>query len=309
MSAAGPGGRIVAALAGALLAISFAAPLFRLAAPTHPLVASGLRLALAALVLLPAAVRAHAAGRFPKAHQRRAALAGLLYGLHFGAWVTSLTMTSVAASVTLVTCTPLLLGLLGVITGRDRPSGRFFGALLGAAAGLALIGGADLAQVAAPGALLGDALALGGAFAIAGYFLTARSLGAALDVRAFSCVAVAVGAALLLGTAAALGLPIEPASTRAAVAIAACALVPQLVGHTLLTWALRHTGPAWVAMTTVGEPVGATLLAWWWLGEAPSAQTLAGCAVVLLGVGVAIGRPAGALSRSGTPSEPGPPEV
>ena len=109
-----------------------------------------------------------------------------------------------------------------------------------------------------------------------------------MNARAFSCAATATGAALLLGTAAVLGMPLVPPTPQAALAIVACALVPQLMGHTLLTWALRHTGPAWVAMTTVGEPVGATLLTWWWLNEVPSALVLAGCAVTLVGVGVAL---------------------
>lgn len=284
-----PGARVALALVGALGALSFAAPLFRLAAPTHPLVAAGLRLATAALLLSPLLVRAIRAGRFPAAHARAAALAGLCYGLHFGAWVSSLTLTSVAASVTLVTCTPLLLGLLGLFTGRDRPSGRFWAGLFVSLIGLVIVGGTDLAAAAEPGALLGDALALLGAFSIAGYFLIARRLGPDLHVTAFSAVAVAVGAAVLLGAGWGLGVPPVPASARAAWALLACALVPQLVGHSLLTWALRHTGPAWVAMATVGEPVGATLLAWAWLDESPSPLTWVGCTVTLAGVALAVG--------------------
>lgn len=283
-----PAGRVALALVGALVALSFAAPLFRLAQPTPPLVAAGLRLAIAAFLLLPLARRAARAGRFPPAHAKAAALAGVFYGVHFGAWVWSLGLTSVAASVTLVTCTPLLLGVLGAITGRDRPTGRFWLALLCSLGGLLIIGGADLGEMARPEALLGDALALLGAFAIAGYFLTARRQGPDLDTTAFSAVAVAVGAALLLGTAFALGLPVAAASNQALLALVACALVPQLLGHSLLTWALRHTGPAWVAMATVGEPVGATLLTWWWLGEAPGGTILAGCGVTLTGVMVAL---------------------
>ena len=284
--------RIGAALLGALVALSFAAPLFRLASPTHPLVAAGWRLAMAAALLSPFLVDALRRGRFPAAHARGAALAGVFYGVHFGAWVSSLTLTTVAASVTLVTCTPLLLALLGAVTGRDRPTRRFWGALIFSTLGLAVIGGADLGAVGAPGALLGDALALLGAFSIAGYFLTARRLGPSLDVTAFSAVAVGVGAALLLGAGWLSRVEMTPASGQAWLALLACALVPQLIGHSLLTWALRHTGPAWVAMATVGEPVGATLLTWWWLRESPTLSTLVGCTLTLAGVLVAVTTPA-----------------
>jgi drug/metabolite transporter (DMT)-like permease len=41
-------------------------------------------------------------------------------------------------------------------------------------------------------------------------------------------------------------------------------------------------------MAVVGEPVGATLLAWLWLGEAVPARVALGCAVTLAAVGTAI---------------------
>ena len=277
--------RVALALLGALIALSFAAPLFRLAAPTHPLVAAGLRLSLAALILSPLIVRAHRAGRLDRLTVRLALLAGLAYGLHFGAWVTSLTLTSVAASVTLVTCTPLLLGVWAAITGEDRQGGVFFVALGCSSLGLVIIGGADLAS---EGALVGDALALLGALAIAGYFLLARRLGPTLDVGAFSAIATATGGLALLTAAAFMGIELRPASVSAAWAIALCTLIPQLIGHTLLTWSLRHVGPSVTAMATVGEPVGATLLSDVLLGESVSPSVFLGCACTLAGVMVVV---------------------
>jgi len=57
-----------------------------------------------------------------------------------------------------------------------------------------------------------------------------------------------------------------------------------------LTWALRHTLPTTVGLATLGEPVGATTLAWLWLGEAIAPWTAAGCGLTLLGVGLALSR-------------------
>ena len=109
MSAAGQRARVVPALALAITAISFAAIFFRKAAPTHPLVAAGVRLAVATILLSPMVLRARRDGRLPGPVIRSAAWGGLAYAVHFGAWVTSLTMTTVAASVTLVSATPVLL--------------------------------------------------------------------------------------------------------------------------------------------------------------------------------------------------------
>lgn len=300
------------ALAGAATAISFAAIFFRLAAPTHPLVAAGVRLVIAAALLAPLTIRARRRGALPGPVLRAAVAAGLLYGVHFGAWVASLGLTSVAASVTIVTATPLLLAAAALVTGRDRPDRSLWGALALGVGGVAIIGGS---HAGGGDALAGDALAGLGAAAMAGYLLLVRRLSHAvepapvsrhlqaaaasprapshrsgmegargLEVLPFAGVATAVGGCALLATAGALGISPIPPSASAAGWLLAAALVPQLIGHTLLTWALRWATPTAVGISTLGEPVGATLLGWAWLAEIPAPVVLLGCAVTLSGV-------------------------
>jgi len=291
----GPRARVGVALVVAVVAISFAAIFFRKAAPTHPLVTSGGRLIVAALVLLPFVVRAARAGRLPRGTVGAAALGGIAYAVHFGTWVTSLGLTTVAASVTLVTATPLLLAVVALVTRRDEPDRRHWVAIGLALLGLGLIGGADFWSAAA---LAGDGLAFLGAAAMAAYLLLVRRQGKGLDVAAFTGIATAVGGACLLLAAVVAGVPIAFPSDEAFLFVVLSALVPQLVGHTLLTWALGHTRPTVVGLATVGEPVGSTLLGWLWLAEIPPAVTLLGCAVTVLAVGISI---------TGGPGPPRPP--
>ncbi|MEZ4266931.1 MAG: DMT family transporter [Myxococcota bacterium] len=284
--------RVRVALLVAVVAIGFAAIFFRETAPTHPLVAAGWRLALAGLLLAPAVARAAGRGEITGRVARAGAVAGLCYGVHFGAWVSSLHLTSVAASVTLVTATPLLLGVVGWASGRDRPTGRLWLALSIAAVGVAIIAsghGADGGH-----AVAGDALAVLGAAAMAGYLLAARSQGPALPVWGFLGIATSVGGVLLLGTAAAADITLVPSSARAAGFIVAATLLPQLVGHAALTWALRHAKPTLVGLATVGEPAVASLLAWVWLGEAVTGRIALGCAFTLAAVVLALRSPASA---------------
>ncbi len=281
-----PGRLVPLGLGAASLALSFAAPLFRFAAPTPPLAAAAFRLALAAALLAPLVARSRRAGRLPPEALRAAVLGGVAYAVHFGTWVTSLTLTSVAASVTLVTATPLLLALVAAATGRDRPDARLWAAIALATTGVTIIGWHDLSL--SREALVGDALALTGAGAMAAYLLLARAQGPRLDAVAFMGVAVAVGALLLALAGLAAGTAPLPEGERALWALVAAALLPQLVGHSLLTWALRHARPAVVGMATVGEPVGAAVLAWLWLGEAVPPVVAAGCAVTLAAVALAL---------------------
>jgi len=292
---------VPAALFVAVVAISFAASFFRKAMPTHPLVMAGLRLTVAAVCLAPFTIRGLRRGTLRGRSLRGGLLAGVLYGVHFGAWVTSLTLTSVAASVTLVTTTPLLLGVIGWITGRDRPDRRLWLGLAVAVSGLVLIGSADLGK--GLDNLAGDGAALLGMAAIAGYFLVGRALaGDRFDLLAFSGLACAVGAAVLMITAVVTGIPLAPASSEAMLWITLSALLPQLVGHNLLTWALRHATPSQVAMAVVGEPVGATLIGWIWLREAVGPVEALGCGLTLLAVAVVVTGPGERNVQTSPPS-------
>ncbi len=107
---------------------------------------------------------------------------------------------------------------------------------------------------------------------------------------AFSGASCTVGAVLLLGTALAIGVPIAVPSTEAWVYIGLAALIPQIIGHGMLIWALRHVAPTAVGLATVVEPVGATFLAWVWLGESVGAWVVGGCAITLTAVLVSFPR-------------------
>ena len=59
-----------------------------------------------------------------------------------------------------------------------------------------------------------------------------------------------------------------------------------LLGHTGMNWALKHVPAYIVNLITLGEPLGATLLAFLlpWIHEVPSVATLVGGSIVLIGV-------------------------
>lgn len=303
-----------------VIAISFAAPLFKLSAPTHPLIAAATRLSVAMSLWLlitlitqitkRRALRGHMnrAGvgelqrldrSFDRAQLRTAALCGVCYAVHFGAWVWSLGLTSVITSATLVTTTPLMLGVIGLISGRDRPSPQLM--MGGAIAAIGVVGFALEATWSAHDTLLGDSLALLGALAMVPYLLLTRRLGARLELAPFSLVATGVGALLLWGSAW-VALPASAISLPTGdplLALIGAAVIPQLVGHSALTLSLRRLTPTEVGVATLLEPLGAASLAWWWMGESPSVITGAASLVTLLGVSVALAQ----RSTSGHPAQ------
>ena len=58
------------------------------------------------------------------------------------------------------------------------------------------------------------------------------------------------------------------------------AVLHQLIGHTSFNWALKHLKSSMVAVTTMGEPIGASVLAFFLLGERVSLWQLIGIALI-----------------------------
>jgi drug/metabolite transporter (DMT)-like permease len=273
-----------AVLAAALVGVSFGSIFVRLAAA--PALAIALwRMTLASAVVLPAAL---ASGGIRPGTSRRAmalaAAAGGLLALHFGSWMTSLLFTSVANSVLLVNTAPIFVALLSWISGRDRPTSRTWAAVLLATAGAAVITSGGLSDATS---LIGNLLAVGGALAMAGYLLLAREAQRALAYLPY--VAVAYGTAAMALWAAVLisGTQWHSFPPQTWAVLAAMAVVSQLVGHGGYNWSLRHLQAAFVSIALTGEPVLASLLAWWLLDEPIGARTALGGVLVLSGIVVA----------------------
>ena len=281
--------KVAAALLVGVLSISLAASLFIKADPTHALSKAGIRLFIACGLLSPFVIRAWTRGLLTRRLIAHGFIAGLFYALHFGTWVFSLEHTSITASVTLVTATPLLLAIWSLLTGKDRPEKRHWFAIGLAFVGVTIITHHDASQ--GDSSLIGDAMALLGAAGMAGYFLTARRLGESLDIWVFSGIATGFGAIALWVTALVQGIPFEAASNDALIYLALAALIPQLIGHTSLTWVLRFKRPTIVGIATVGEPIGATMIGWLWLGLGVDETTAIGCLVTMTAVGVALYEP------------------
>lgn len=278
----GPASRVGVVLGVALVAISMSAIFIRLADAPGVVVAA-YRMLLAALVMLPVAARGWRRTPFTRTTLLYTVLAGVFLAGHFATWISSLSYTSVAASVTLVTTNPMWVALFGwLFLGRPPSMTVLFGVLL-AVAGGALIGFGDVSTGAAP--LLGDALALLGAICYSAYLLLGRAAQRrGLGTGAYAGGAYLVAAIVLLPVPALFGLPYLGYSAATYGWIALLALVPQLVGHTGINYALRHLDPTLVATLILLEPLGAALLALLMFGEVPTLVTVVGAVVLLTGV-------------------------
>lgn len=281
-----PGGARAApylVLAIALLAVSHGAIFARLA-DAAPLAIAAWRLGIACLVVLPVAAAARPAA-LPGRAIVLAACAGAMLALHFATWIASLDYTTIARSVLFVSTAPVWVALIEATLGRGIPARAMLAALAAAITGAVIVGSDGLGGAASTG----DLLAVAGAIAMAGYLLLSRAAQAALPFRAYLGIAYGTAAALLWLAMVATETPASGYAPGTWWALAGMAFVSQLVGHGGYNWALRHLAPLFVAIVLIGEPVLASLLGWWLLGEEPGWRTAAGGALILVGIALAAG--------------------
>lgn len=307
-----PKSRIALAIFIAILAVSTASIFIRQAQEDAPsLVIAAARLTLASLALAPFALLRHRdeIRTLTRREWFLAALAGLFLSVHFATWITSLEYTTVIASVALVSTGPLWVALLSPLFLRETPTrwvwiGMGLSLLGGIIVGLgdscsitALSGVSEanevegrfltcppLADLLAGSAFLGNFLALAGAWAVAAYLMIGRRLRAKISLVPYIFIVYGVAAmALLLTMLAARQTPFGYPPV-AYLWMLLLALIPQLIGHSTYNWALRYMPASLVSITTLGEPIGSAILAFFILGESPSSLTLLGGVLILAGI-------------------------
>ncbi len=276
-----------------LIAISFGAILARFAQGfgLPSLAIAALRLGLAALIVTPFAL--WQSRRALLALNRRQIMltlgAGFFLALHFGTWISSREYTSVASSTALVTTNLLWIGIASFVLCGDKPSRLMLVGIVISLSGSLMIFWSDSSQASATGAsgsnpLLGNALALVGSWCFSAYLLIGRRLRADMPLPAYVWLAYGMAAVFLLIACQGAGVSLAGYSMPAYLVALGMALGPQLLGHTSYNWSLKHVSPTFVAVVTLGEPVGSAVMAWVFFGE--SFAMLQGSGFVLLLMGI-----------------------
>jgi len=276
------------ALLISIVAVSTASILIRMS-ESAPLAIASYRLIFSTLILLPFFI---GFGSFEKLRSisRKDLLnlvaVGIVLALHFGSWITSLNFTSVSSSVIFVHVDPIFVAAVSHFLYGERIDRQ---TLLGIAiafvgATIIALGDASIGETN----LYGDFLALIGALMLGLYILSGRRIRQSLDLVTYVTPVYATSAVVLTLGGIATGTRMVSLPLREYLLFFVIALVPMIFGHTVYNWALKYVEAPIVSISLLGEPVGATILAHLFLGEAPSALSLVGGAITLSGIYLSI---------------------
>lgn len=264
----------------AVLSVSGASVLFQFAS-AEPLTVAFYRLGLSVLFLLPPLLWTR-----PRLPATRDVLLSMLSGVflaaHFASWFFSLKLTSIASSTVLVSTHPLLILAYGYLFRKERTTGRAMTGVALAVLGAAVVGWGDSKLESS--AVFGDLLAFFGAVTVSAYFLIGSTVRQRVSAIMYSVLTYLSASVVLVLTALVWGSPLYGFPSANWPVFAALAVFPTLFGHTLFNWALKYVPTSVISVNVLGEPIGATILAWLIWRTLPGPINMAGGALILLGI-------------------------
>jgi drug/metabolite transporter (DMT)-like permease len=212
---------------------------------------------------------------------------GIILALHFTFWIKSLTLTSVASSVILVTVHPIFVGPIAHFVLKEKLSIRsiigislsFFGIII-------LVYGNYGISTISIDSLEGNILAFLGGIAAGLYIMGGRYLRQKISVVTYAFIVYCCATFVLLLFCIIANVSVFNISTNEIGIILLIALIPGIFGHTLYNWSLAKIRASVVSVALLGEPIGSAMFAYYlpWINQVPSKFTIIGGSIILFGI-------------------------
>jgi len=212
---------------------------------------------------------------------------GFILAAHFAFWITSLSYTSVASSVILVTAHPILVGPVSHFFFKEKLSIiNSIGIIVSVIGVILLVTGNIQPGVDTIDTLEGNILAILGGVMAGLYILGGRKIRKTVSVTSYAFIVYSICAIVLFVLCIVFNSELINISLTDFEIFIVMAIVAGIFGHTLYNWSLKHVRASLASVALLGEPLGSTL----WailipaIAQIPSKYTVFGGAIILLGI-------------------------
>jgi len=278
------------ALLISIIAVSTASILIRWT-DAPPLAIASYRMLISVAMLMPFFLRNKGIEKLRRQGKRQIInllLVGIVLAIHFASWITSLSLTSVTSSVIFVHIDPIFVAIISHIFLNEKITKRTLSGIVISFIGVSVIAMGDAGT--GESNLIGDALALTGGIMLGLYIIGGRFYRKNLDLTTYVTPVYSMAAASLLLMSLVTETQLTGFSYSTYGFFFLIALIPMIFGHTLYNWALRYLSAPVVSLSLLGEPVGASILAFFLLGEVPPFFTIVGGGITLVGILISVYR-------------------
>jgi drug/metabolite transporter (DMT)-like permease len=209
-------------------------------------------------------------------------LSGTFLALHFLFWMGSLKLTTVASSTILLSLQPVFVMAGAFIAFREKTTKPAIVGMVVAIIGAVMIGWGDIGI--SPQHIQGDILSILGTIVVAIHMLIGQKLLKTIPAALYSFTVFLTAVIVFAIYNTLLLIPMTGYSGKDWGIFLLLAIVPTVFGHVLFNWLLKYVTAATISMAILGEPVGASLLAYLLLNETLNITQCLGGAIVLSGL-------------------------
>jgi len=274
--------KILAILLLGMISVGTASILIKLCDAT-PIVIATYRMFLSALIVLPLFLsKGLTEAKAKKKYIKDFVPLGILISAHFILWIYSLSYTSVASSTVLVTTNPMFVPIFSFLIYREKASKKLIFGILIAITGSIIIGLA--AKNSGINRNFGNLLALLGAIAVSLYLTIGKRVRSNFNLIPYIFFVYSFSGIILLAAALITRQNLFIHSSKAYLLLFLIALIPQVIGHTAYNWALKYLSASFIAISILGEPIFATIFAYFILREVPSMLEIVGAILIMSGI-------------------------
>ena len=121
---------------------------------------------------------------------------------------------------------------------------------------------------------------------MAGYLITGHEVLKTVSPSMYILAVYGISSTLLIIAALSLHITLTGFDNQTYFLLVLIGLIPQFIGHSLINTLLKHLQPSIIAIAILGEPFGATILAWIFLNEPPTFFAMLGGAIILSSIGI-----------------------
>ena len=208
---------------------------------------------------------------------------GFFLALHFLLWFESLKHTTVASSTIILALQPIVSLVGGFFLFKERTTYSAIATMGIAILGVVCIGWGDLGL--SEQAIYGDILSFLSVIAVVGYLFIGQTTVKKVSHWIYSFTVFAFAGIFMGMYNIVLQVPFTGYTKWDWTVFLLLAVVPT-VSHVINNWLLNYVNATTISMSILGEPVGASILAFFLLGERLNAMQMIGSMLVLFGVSV-----------------------
>lgn len=249
----------------------------------HPVLLAAWRLLVAAVALTPVAVRDYLRHResFRLRDLRACLLPGAMMGLHFVTWIIGAQKPPAVNVSLIVNMVPVVMPFFLFALIRERLTKAELLATLIAMAGLAVLAARDFDT--SREFFLGDAICFGSMLLYAFYLALGRKNRQFATVWLYLVPLYYAAAAFCFAGAVFFTNPIRSYSLHEVLLVLGLALIPTVIGHSILNYSMRHIRGQVVSLINLNQFVFAGIMGYVFYREVPSWALFVAAAGVIAG--------------------------